>query len=66
VADCPALLRAVADSSPILVAIVSAMLVMFGNELRLTTRARGWNPAPIPGQAGRTGVPAARLGPILD
>jgi hypothetical protein len=61
---CPALMRAVADSSPLLVAIASAMLVMLGHELWLTARARGWNRARFPGQVERTGVPAARLGTL--
>ena len=60
--DCPALLRAVADSSPLLVAIASAMLVMLGYELGLTARARGWNRARTPGRVERTGAPVARLG----
>lgn len=58
---CPALMRAVADSSPLLVAIASAMLVMLGHELGLTARARGWNRTRTPGRVERTGAPVARL-----
>ena len=60
--DCPALMRAIAESSPFLVGLVSVMTVMLGLELGLTARARGWNRARIPGQVERTGVPVARLG----
>lgn len=60
--DCPALMRAVTESSPFLVGLVSVMSVMLGRELALTARARGWSRARMPGQVERTGVPAARLG----
>lgn len=62
--DCPALMRAVQESSPFLVGLVSVMTVMLGHELGLTARARGWNRARIPGQVERRGVPAARLGTL--
>jgi hypothetical protein len=62
VVDCPALMRAVTESSPFLVGLLSVMTVMLGRELGLTARAREWHRARIPGQVVHTGAPATRLG----